>query len=103
MLKFILAIILIVSIKPNDTLRSADRPIDIVGEVIYANNMPRYGTLCQNTEVHSAAMEESTVLYELQAGDVVRLRDKSRGHALGWIMIKPAQWIRGEALCPRGE
>ncbi len=103
----IFALLVLSSGKMNNVIRDAapslDPAIVIENDVIYGNNLPRQATTCKVTRVHSAPSETATVLYVLNVGEVVHPREISRGNSLGWIMIKPAQWVWGLDLCPRGQ
>ena len=86
-----------------DAMPSLDPAIVVVNDVIYGNNLPSHATTCKETRVHSAPGEIFPILYTLPIGEVVQPLEISRGKTLGWIMIEPAQWVRGLDLCPRGE
>lgn len=108
MVKFLLfAVLALSSIKANDIVRdvtlSPDPAIVIENDVIYGNNLPNHATTCKETRVHSAPGEIFPILYTLPIGEVVQPLEKSGMNNLGWIMIKPAQWVRGLDLCPRGQ
>ncbi len=77
--------------------------IVVENDVIYGNNLPSRATTCKETRVHSAPADFAPILYTLPVGKVVKPMEKSNGKNLGWIMIKPAEWVRGLDLCPRGE
>ena len=103
----VFALLVLSSSKMNNVIRDAtplpDPSIVIVNDVIYGNNLPSHATTCKETPVHSAPGEIFPILYTLPIGEVVQPLEISRGENLGWIMIKPAQWVRGLDLCPRGE
>lgn len=108
-MKTIIIFVLLVlsSGKMNNVIRDAspspDPAIVIVNDVIYGNNLPSHATTCKETRVHSAPGEIFPVLYTLPIGEVVQPLEKSGMDNLGWIMIKPAQWVWGLDLCPRGK
>ena len=86
-----------------DAAPSLDPAIVIENDVIYGNNLPRHATTGKATRVHSAPVDFAPILYVLPIGETVQPREISRGDNLSWIMIKPAQWVRGLDLCPRGQ
>jgi len=48
--------------------------------------------------VRGAPDDNATILYQLQNGDVVRVREWSH-NGNGWAMIQPANWVNGDYLC----
>lgn len=71
----------------------------VENDVIMGNTLPAYGTLCEDVGVQGNPHDGFEVLYTLPAGEVVRLREQSRGADRSWVMIKPAHWIKISALC----
>ena len=68
---------------------------------ILTNPMPKNGILCEDIPVRGAPLETANILHTLTVGTEVSLRELGRGYAIGWVMIRPAEWIPMSALCKR--
>ena len=75
--------------------------VTIENDVIMDNTLPRYGTVCADVKVYGQPAEDNDPLYEIKAGEVVRLREQSHGNGRKWVMIAPANYIRLTDLCAR--
>ena len=75
--------------------------VTIENGVIMGNTLPMYGMVCANTKVYGQPAEDDNPLYEIKAGEVVRLREQSHGNGRKWVMIAPANYIRLTDLCAR--
>ena len=68
---------------------------------VLPNSMPAMWVLCNDVPVRGAPLETANILYTLTAGTEVPLRELGRGYAVGWVMIRPVEWIPMSALCKR--
>ena len=73
--------------------------VSVDGDVITGNSLPRFGVLCVDTAVQGNPHDGFDPLYILSKGETVRLREQSHGSDRGWVMIAPAEWIKGNSLC----
>jgi hypothetical protein len=80
-------------------LRNGLFVITVEDDVITGNTLPRWGVLCQDANVQGNPHDGFAVLYTLPKGEKVRLREQSRGPDHSWVMIAPANWIKGNTLC----
>jgi hypothetical protein len=95
-----LMFVLIMLVEPVRALVPITSQVTVIDNVIMGNTLPRYGVLCEDTNVQGNPHDGFATLYTLQKGETVRLREPGGdGHA--WVMIAPAQWIRITALCQR--
>ena len=75
-----------------------EQTVIIDGDTLISNDLPMWGTTCDEVDVHGSPDDGSTVLSTIRTGERVRLHELSRG-VQGWVMIKPAKWIQLASLC----
>lgn len=70
----------------------------VENDVLVGISLPQYGVLCEDTQVWNAPAG-TAVLYELNAGQIVELREQPRFHNRDWVMIAPGEWIPLKTVC----
>lgn len=96
-LLFIVVLVLSAFITPLQSGRPVSPTPVADGGVFPGNQLPPYGVICIDTPVYGSP-HVGRVLYSVYKGDVVQLRELSKG-VQGWVMIDKARWIPFDAVC----